>query len=260
MNELTVVPPVETKPALPDTSDGMSSVERVHWLIEKFRNAPLASLASARRELTEFQTYLDKELDRRGGELDDETEGLLQYLTEHSVYITDLLKGKIDGVAVVVKHKLPAMIDAYKARISSLEDDIDRLKDLTIQSLEMLDTTKIEGDAWRARVQTNPPRLTIENPAGIPEMFCNAVLSIKYNIDPNDKDTLDYWKGIIANHKDVENFTGSLNILPNNDEIKKAVINEGLTLEGVKVERGVHVRFEQLSRTPKKTKPKEIEQ
>lgn len=240
----------------------------VDGMLVATRSMSLHQLVNTRKEI-EFR------VEQAGGELTPELEEVYDLAN-------DLLAGKIDRVAIFVKEVIPAHIEACKLQIQKLQALEARTKELTIDAIKSLGegVKQIEGLAYRARVQANPPSIVIDNEDVIPEMFKRGVCTIKAKFDPSGP-ARKFWEGICndLSKKCGTAATGEcsweIETEPDNAILREAmldkkdedgeVVEKGSLVDGAHVEKGVHVRFEagkaKASKVAGKTKkPKEIEQ
>jgi hypothetical protein len=228
--------------------------------LERIEKLSLMALVDQRREVEHM-------IAESGGELTDITEDLFDN-------VNALLAGKVDKVAVFVKKVIPAHIEACKKQIKNLEWLEDRIKEYAIDCVEKAGGP-LQGLAWRARTQNNPPSIVIENPDQIPQLFKKATVVIRLKFDPSDANVMGFWKEhIVALKATYPTLEGDIIVECDNAALREAmldkkdkkgeVVEAGMKVEGARVEQGKHVRFEEgraKATTPKKSKTvKEIEQ
>ena len=202
---------------------------------------------------------LESQLAAQDGEISSEMEEVFQVAAE-------LTANKIDRIAAMIKVVIPSHIAACKDQIAKLVWLEDKIKTMTIEAIQMLGKddkgetiTQLNGLAWRARTQANPPAIEILDPDAIPLMFKKAKMTITVSFDPSNTKASKFWESGLEAIKEQAlkhgygDVVGDIEVMPDNEQIRESVLDKkdgkkiiqaGVPVDGVKVRQGVHVRFE----------------
>jgi len=221
------------------------------------KNMSLHQLVASRKTITEMIMRGSDD-----AEIDPELEELYNQAA-------DLIAGKIDRVGIFVKEVIPAHIAACKEQIKRLQFVETRVKELTIDAIRSIgpNATRIEGLAYRARIQANPPSIIVDNPDIIPMMFKKGTVTITAKFDPSNATARAFWEEQLEFYKQkmkvspVGDIDGHITIEPDNQSLREVMLDKkdkkgelfekGIPVDGATVEQGVHVRFEAGKAKPK---------
>jgi len=219
-------------------------------LSERLKNMSLPEMVQARNELYRIAEH-------QGGELTPELEDLIDQGEL-------LLKGKIDRVCIFKKEVIPAHKEALKKqkeRLEWLEDMLDHMVENAILMANPEDR-RIDGLAWRARLQNNPGSVVVDNVDEIPLMFKRGKFTCTVEFDPSDpkarsraqrfaRFVVQKMKGEAGVSMEPDKSMLKEVIAPKKGE-KKGEIIPGLEVAGVHFEQGHHVRYEMGRAKPSK--------
>lgn len=209
-------------------------------------NLPLMTLVQKKNEILSH-------IEAVGGEITPELEDIFDHAT-------NLLTGKVDRVAIFVKEVIPAHIQACKDQIARLQVAEERIKKYTIECIKAQGKgsdgkfQNLEGLAWRARVQANPPSLVIDDEELVPMMFKKGKAVIEIEFDPSNAKLRTELEETCKMAVKLYNATYEFLTFPDNAEMKKIMVDQkntkgeitaqGTPIEGAHIEQDVHVRFE----------------
>ena len=233
-----------------------------HGAVSQLDNVHSMSLMDLAKNKREIRSAIIE----GGGELSGDLEDLFE--------MADLLlSGKIDRVAIFAKEVIPAHIDACKQQIKNMEKLLEKIKDYTLEAIKMSgnEDGRIEGLAWRARMQANPPAIIIQDENAVPMLFKRVRVSIEDVFDAGDVTRRTYWETII---KEKQPRSGDVLLEASKEDLKAAlftkedgrVVRTATKIDGVTTQQDHHVRFEagraKASKYPTKRlkKVKEIEE
>lgn len=217
--------------------------EDVQAKINRIWQMSLKELIDAESEIMELSDQTED------GMLPEELFGILQSAKM-------IMAGKIDRIATLVKDVIPIHRESVKnaaaAQIDKLNRTEQKLKQLTQEAIELRGGQKIDGDMWRARVQSSSS-LDVVNPDLVPDYLKNVKVCIEFKFPATDSQMMEYWNQIIGYFKDNPDFKGTIG-----HDVPKTPIKEAMKttpdIPGVSMVKNFHVRFEAGKVSPKKIK------
>lgn len=112
-------------------------------------------------------------------DLANTTKDLPEEMADLADYARDLLAGKLDRVAIMVKEVIPSHIEACKKQIENLKILEERLKAYTMECIELSGQTEINGVAYRARIQNNPVKVVVIDESKIPKEYFKERVTVE---------------------------------------------------------------------------------
>lgn len=201
--------------------------------------------------LTELSKVSLKDLAKYKADLDASlSDGAPEEVQELADVAGLLLAGKVDQAAMF-KQALESGIKAAKDQVQYLEYLLDETKRLMKEAVESSGYKRIEGTSYALRIQANSRNtVDIVDAARVPKNFFKTTFKVTF---PWNEDERRFWIGALLKRVVDEEFKmtkeeSDLVDASFSDEISKSLIEEafksGEVVEGVKYERGTHVRVE----------------
>lgn len=162
-------------------------------------------------------------------------------LQELQAYAKELVAGKIDRIAIMVKEVIPAHIEACKDQIKRLDGIRERLTHYTHQLMQEREIKELNGLSYRARVQNSPPSVVVYQSASVPGKFCKSVVTISGHTEFSEQELVEAFQRV------AQVMFADYGLHIGRDIDKKAlkeVFESGGVVPGCELEQGTHVRFE----------------
>ncbi len=161
-----------------------------------------------------------------------------------------LLSGKVDQAARF-KQALEAGIKAAEEQVQYLKQMLDETKRLMKEAVEASGSKRLDGVAYAIRVQNNS-RSTVEilDEGKIPKSYFKTTFKVTF---PWNDDERRFWAGALLKRvlDEESKMTKEESDLVDkcfSDEVSKSLVEEalksGAVIEGVRYERGTHVRVD----------------
>ncbi len=129
------------------------------------------------RELADEALMIDAILEAAEGDLTPELEARLDALTEDLTLKADgigdwreTLQAEVNRFALE-KNRFKAETDRLAAIEKSAQARLARFDERTKQTMQRMGRLKLEGDVWTITVQSNPPKLIVDNADAVPASY-----------------------------------------------------------------------------------------
>lgn len=250
-----VVDPAPAAVAVIDDAEIARRLDEVRHLVF---HAPLPTLVANRERINKITASI---IDARGShEVPSEIWQALEV-------IDDLVGGKVDRLGQLVKVVIPAKVaslkEAFKAQLAFVNDFAERLDGVLVEALKYAKSegrTMVEGETWRARLQTNSaPSTDVLDPTVVPTKYKKRAVTVSFEFDHGDEAMEAYWAALFAGWEGRAGFNGRIT-----DRIDTAaIVNDFKTskaeavaaakagkeaapfkVAGVRIELGEHARLE----------------
>lgn len=232
--------------------------ERVDDLMTQARRLLYAgSLVEVTAERTRIQELIDQAVALAGySAVPDDVWDMLRMLD-------DIIAGKVDRVAALVKHEIPAhraaLVEAFKTQDEQLKLAGDRLERLLQEAVAAQGGQPIIGTFWRARTQGNAqPSVAVEDETKVPATFCRRRFELRFDYPAGNtkleaavKKAAETWASDKAVAMGISDCKWTAETIVPAKPITDAwrAADGKLVVPGVRVTLGRHLRIEALKAT-----------